>query len=358
MSLFLRVDKERWEQDNLSPFAAKSSDRKYKANRWLKEEEDEFRTSFQRDIGRILHSNPFRRLRTKTQVIYDPNNQHNRTRLTHSLEVAHLSRQVARTLRLNEDLVEAIALGHDLGHTPFGHAGERALDDMLKDKGGFSHNVQSVWIVEMCRQGQQIKGKEIPGLNLTYAVREGILKHTKVKTTDVTYKKFNLEKLPTLEGQVVNICDTLAYLHHDIDDAIRNRYISKKEIVELWRSSTKFDDNLWYYHMINDLVSNSYGKDKISFSEELAVVFKEIKDFTHTRVILSPEIKEMDQYGYELVCRMYDVLYKHPELIPNTRENQSKLEKHGVERAIIDYIQWMSDQNFEEILLAYERKVN
>jgi dGTPase len=356
LSLFSRIDQEDWEKENLNQFATKSSDQ-YKTRRWIEEVEDIYRTNFQRDIGRILHSNPFRRLRTKTQVIYNPNDQHNRTRLTHSIEVSHLSRQVARTLRLNEDLVEAIALGHDLGHTPFGHAGERALNDALKENGGFSHNAQSVWIVEMCNQNQQINGKDIPGLNLTYAVREGILKHTEVTTNLDEYKKFFPEKPSTVEGQVVNICDSLAYLHHDIDDAIRNRYVSKREIEELWKASTNFEDNSWYHHMINDLVKNSYDKSEIKFSNDMKIVFKQMKNLIKDKVILSPAIKKLDDYGYELVRRMYDILCKYPEILPNNRINQYKLEKFGLERTVIDYIQWMSDQNFEDILLAYEKKV-
>ncbi|RAK03962.1 putative deoxyguanosinetriphosphate triphosphohydrolase [Halanaerobium saccharolyticum] len=196
-SLFVKEDKIEWETENLSDRATNSVS--YASERWIPENEDIYRTSFQKDIERILYSNAFRRLRTKTQVLNDPYNQHNRTRLTHTIEVSQISRQISRALNLNEDLTEAIALGHDLGHTPFGHAGERVLNDSLKEIDGFSHNVQSVWVVEKLYHGVKIDGKIIPGLNLTYAVREGILKHTEVKTNIDDLEKFNPEKPPTME---------------------------------------------------------------------------------------------------------------------------------------------------------------
>ncbi|MEG6617389.1 dNTP triphosphohydrolase [Peptococcaceae bacterium 1198_IL3148] len=327
--LFLRKDKEDWEVKNLFYLATKSNDFKYKANRWLEEAEDLYRTSFQRDVGRILYSNAFRRLRTKTQVFCDPNTQHNRTRLTHTVEVAHLSRQVARTLRLNEDLTEAIALGHDLGHTPFGHAGERALNDCLSDKGGFSHNAQSVWVVEKFNHNRQINGRCIPGLNLTYGVKEGILKHTKLTTNLNEYEKFHPEDLPTLEGQVVNICDTLAYLYHDIDDGIRNSFINKDEVKYIWSQNTDLDYNRWYHHLINDLVNNSFERDVIKFSDGIEKTIKALKELLKEKVIMSGKIMSADNKAYELVCSMYEILINNHELIPDNKDNKYKMDNFG-----------------------------
>lgn len=276
---FSRIDKEKWEDEYLSSKSCKSSDSKYKANRVYDEEPDKFRTAFQRDVSRILYSNPFRRLRTKNQVIYDNLDLHNRTRLTHSYEVSHLSRQVARAMQLNEDLVEAIALGHDLGHTPFGHAGERALNNIMKELGGYSHNAQSVWLVERVNQYRNINGKLISGLNLTYATREGMLKHTKIETNIDEYSRFHPETKGTLEAQIVNKCDSLAYLFHDLDDGIRNKMFAKNEVVEIWNNVSNIDFNEWYFTFINDLISNSINKEFVDYSDEIKVPIKNLKSF-------------------------------------------------------------------------------
>lgn len=355
-SIFLREDKERWEELNLSDRACKSSDKKYKANRMHKEGDDTYRTAFQRDISRILYSNPFRRLRTKNQVIYNNLDQHNRTRLTHSYEVAHLSRQVARALKLNEDLVEAIALGHDLGHTPFGHAGERALNKILRDKGGFSHNAQSVWLVERVNQYRTIEGKPITGLNLTYATREGILKHTKVKTNIDEYKRFHPETKGTLEAQIVNKCDSLAYLYHDMDDGIRNKIFAKEEIMEVWKQEidVEFDD--WYFVLIDDLINNSIDKDDINYSPDMIAPYESLKKFLNSRILNDKRVVEADKLGEEMVTEMFDILMKNNNLIPKNKDNDWKIKTFGIERAIVDFIQWLGDNNFEYVLKGFKNK--
>lgn len=353
--LHLRQSREDWEKQTLSELATKSTD--YMAKRWKSEPEDPYRTSFQRDIGRVMYSNAFRRLRMKTQVFTDPDDQHNRTRLTHSIEVSHIGRQISRALRLNEDLTEAIALGHDLGHTPFGHAGEKALNDMLINKGGFSHNAQSVWIVERCLHGRKIDEEYIPGLNLTYAVREGILKHTDVTTNLEDYSMFRLNEPATLEGQVVDMADGLAYLYHDIEDGVRNGIISNDEVIELWKQETGLEEIKWFAVLISDVIQNSYDSESIGFSESMETAYKALKRLVKEKVILSTVVQEQDTLGYEQVCEMFNLLYAHENLLPKNSENDYKMAKYGSERVIVDFIQWLGDQNFERVLLSYKNKI-
>lgn len=354
-SLFVKEDKVEWESEYLSDKATNSAS--YASNRWIEEDDDIYRTSFQKDIERILYSNAFRRLRTKTQVLNDPNNQHNRTRLTHTIEVSQISRQISRALNLNEDLTEAIALGHDLGHTPFGHAGERVLNDKLEKIGGFSHNVQSVWVVEKLYHGVKINGKFIPGLNLTYAVREGILKHTDVKTNLKELEKFNPEKSSTMEGQVVKLSDSLAYLYHDIQDGIRNEFVTKGEIISTWKNISGLENENWFHILINDVIRFSNENDRVDFSPEMKKAYKSLKQIHKDKILRNPKVKEMDDKGAELVAQMFNLLKKHPELLPETRSNKRKLEEFGLERVIVDYIQWLGDQIFEEVLNNYKKRL-
>jgi dGTPase len=353
--LFVKEDKVEWEIENLSDKATNSDS--YASNRWIEEEDDIYRTSFQKDIERILYSNAFRRLRTKTQVLYDPLNQHNRTRLTHTIEVSQISRQISRALNLNEDLTEAIALGHDLGHTPFGHAGERVLNDKLEKIGGFSHNVQSVWVVERLYHGVKINGKIIPGLNLTYAVREGILKHTGVKTNLGELEKFNPENPPTMEGQVVRLSDSLAYLYHDIQDGIRNDFVTKDEIISTWENISGIENENWFHILIDDVIRFSNENDRVDFSPKLKEAYKSLKQIHKNKILRNPKVEEMDNKGAELVEQMFDLLKKHPELLPKTKSNNKKLKEFGLERVIIDYIQWLGDQIFEEVLNNHKRRL-
>lgn len=356
-NIFLRQDKEIWEEINLCNKACKSSDKKFKANRMHEEKDDEYRTAFQRDISRILYSNPFRRLRNKNQVIYNSLDAHNRTRLTHSYEVSHLSRQVARALKLNEDLTEAISLGHDLGHTPFGHAGERALNRIMKEKGGFSHNAQSVWLVERVNQLRSIDGKPITGLNLTYATREGILKHTKIETNIEEYQRLHPDTKGTLEAQVVNKCDSLAYLFHDLDDGLRNKFFSKNEVVETWKQEidVEFDD--WYFILIDNLINNSIGKDEIDLSPDFIAPYKNLKHFLNNKILKNKNVIEADKRGEEMVSEMFDILIRNHHLIPDNGDNDWKTSKFGIERTIIDYIQWLGDNNFKYVLNNLKKEI-
>jgi dGTPase len=261
----VREHEDRW----LSPLAVRSYESR---GRNLPEEECRLRTPFQRDRDRIVHSKAFRRLRLKTQVFVDPDGDHFRTRLTHTIETAGIARGVARALRLNEDLVEAIGLGHDLGHPPFGHAGEEALDELLRERGGrgFRHNEHSLRVVERLERDGR-------GLNLTWEVRDGILKHTGPDDPE------------TLEGRIVRIVDRVAYINHDIDDAIRAGILSagdlpSEEIALLGASGSRRIDTL-----VHDLVETSAQADDIAQSEEVGNAMLSLRTFMFERVYLPQE---------------------------------------------------------------------
>jgi len=261
----VRENEERW----LSPLAVRSYDTR---GRNLPEEECRLRTPFQRDRDRIVHSKAFRRLRLKTQVFVDPDGDHFRTRLTHTLETTGIARGVARALRLNEDLVEAIGLGHDLGHPPFGHAGEQALDELLRERGarGFRHNEHSLRVVERLERDGR-------GLNLTWEVRDGILKHTGDDDPE------------TLEGRIVHIVDRVAYINHDIDDAIRAGLLSpgdlpEREIALLGATGSRRIDTL-----VHDLVETSAQAADIVQSDEIGEAMLSLRAFMFDRVYLRQE---------------------------------------------------------------------
>ena len=243
-----------FEEKFLSPYAMKSKDSK---GREIEIPDDPLRTCFQRDRDRIIHSKAFRRLKHKTQVFLSPSNDHYRTRLTHTLEVTQIARTISRALRLNEDLTEAIGLGHDLGHTPFGHSGERVLNSLT---GHFKHNEQSVRVVEILENDGQ-------GLNLTYEVRDGILHHTSKGTPC------------TLEGKVVSYADRIAYINHDIDDAILAGVLKEEDLPDdcvEFLGKTKGDR---INTMVLDVVRNSYDKDHVSMSKDGEYYMAKLRDF-------------------------------------------------------------------------------
>lgn len=272
----------------LSPLAVRSYETR---GRNLPEEECRLRTPFQRDRDRIVHSKAFRRLRHKTQVFVDPEGDHFRTRLTHTLEGAAIARGVARALRLNEDLVEAIGLGHDLGHPPFGHAGEQALDEVLRERGGrgFRHNEHSLRVVERLERDGR-------GLNLTWEVRDGILKHT------------GDEEPETLEGRIVRIVDRVAYINHDIDDAIRAGllepgHLPRDEIAVLGDTGSRRIDTL-----VHDLVEESARVGDIVQSEEVGGAMLSLRAFMFERVYLGPHASEEHARIRATVRRIFDHL--------------------------------------------------
>jgi dGTPase len=288
----VREHEERW----LSPLAVRSYDTRGRAR---EEDPCRLRTPFQRDRDRIVHSKAFRRLRNKTQVWIDPAHDHFRTRLTHTLETTGISRGVARALGLNEDLVEAIGLGHDLGHTPFGHTGEDALDEQLRrhfDR-GFRHNEHSLRIVDVLERDGR-------GLNLTAEVRDGILNHTGGSDP------------ATLEGKIVRIVDRVAYINHDIDDAVRAGVLDQdelpsEEIELLGQTGARRIDRL-----VHDLVEASEEAGDIRQSEEIGQAMLALRTFMFERVYLGPHTQEQHQQAREVVSRIFEHLVGNPEQVP------------------------------------------
>ena len=278
----------------------------------------EMRTDFQRDRDRIIHSKAFRRLKHKTQVFLSPESDHYRTRLTHTLEVSQIARTIARALRLNEDLTEAIALGHDLGHTPFGHAGERALNELAPFD--FYHYEQSV---RVCKKLEKA-GK---GLNLTFEVLNGIQCHTKGQEAD------------TLEGRIVRISDRIAYINHDIDDAIRGDIIKGDDIPEDIRRNLGNSKSERINTLVTSVIKNSV--DTIIMDDVIKYYFDALHDFLFEAVYRNPKAKSEETKVYGFIKGLYDYYIKNPNLLPVEFKEISKEE--GVERAVVDYIAGMTD---------------
>lgn len=295
----------------------------------LKEEDEcEIRTLFQRDRDRIIHSTAFRRLKHKTQVFLSPDSEHYRTRLTHTLEVSQIARTIAVGLRLNENLTEAIALGHDLGHTPFGHAGERALDSVFP--GGFKHYEQSVRVVDCLEKN----GK---GLNLTYEVRDGILCHTKGKESD------------TLEGRIVKLADRIAYINHDIDDAIRGKVLLPEElpdfaVITLGEKRSE---------MINTLVVSAIRNttDEIRLDPDVQAAFDLLHQFMFDRVYTNPVCKSEEVKAVKMIKLLYEFFCENPAELSD--EYRVIALEEGVERAAVDYIAGMTDGYCKKIFEKY-----
>jgi dGTPase len=278
----------------------------------------DIRTEFQRDRDKIIHCNSFRRLKLKTQVFLSPSGDHYRTRLTHTLEVGQIARTIARAMRLNEDLAEAIAMGHDLGHTPFGHAGERALDKI--NPNGFKHYEQGVRVVSLIEN-------EGRGLNLTYEVRDGILKHTN-------------QIADTKEGVAVRFADVIAYLNHDIDDAIRADILHENDI------PTEITDVLGHSKserittLVTDLVNN--GVEKMKLSPDIETAYTALLDFMFEHVYRNPTCKSEEDKTYSMLYALYSHYYRYPEKLPDVYRGLA--ERFGRETAVCDYIAGMSDR--------------
>lgn len=318
----IRVQTEDYERYKLSPFATLSSDSK---GRKVKEEKCIIRTDFQRDRDRILHSKAFRRLKHKTQVFVAPEGDHFRTRLTHTLEVSQIGRTLARALNLNEDLVEAIALGHDLGHTPFGHTGERVLD-ALNPK-GFNHNQQSIRIVDFLEQDENRVG-----LNLTYEVREGIMNHSGDSLSE------------TLEGQIVHFSDRIAYINHDIDDAIRAKIISPKDLPKEAVKVLGYTHGVRINTMIVDIIENSYNKDKIMMSKEIKDNTLLLRKFMFDRVYLNPKAKSEEEKSEYILTQLYKYYLKNYDKLPKEYLKSYDNVYSTKEDKICDYIAGMTDR--------------
>mgnify|MGYP002680383491 FL=1 len=315
----IREEQEKREHEYLSPYASFSD---MSRGRDREEPQCDMRTIYQRDRDRILHCKSFRRLKHKTQVFLAPTGDHYRTRLTHTLEVAQIARSIGRALNLNEDLIEAIALGHDLGHTPFGHAGERTLNKICPL--GFAHYKQSVRVVELLENDGR-------GLNLTWEVRDGILNH---KTTG---------NPATLEGNVVRLSDKIAYINHDIDDAIRAGIFAEDQIPKIYTSilgnSTKERLNT----LIKDIIINSRGKNGIYMSDEVGDAMTSLREYMFSNLYTNPTAKSEEAKAYKLITELYNYYLDNTDALP---DNYKQFIDKGQpqERVICDYISGMTDQ--------------
>ena len=324
----IRESFEEKEFRELSPYAAYSRNSK---GRRVYEPECDIRTVYQRDRDRILHSKAFRRLKDKTQVFLSPQGDHYRTRLAHTLEVSQTARTIAKALNLNEDLVEAIALGHDLGHTPFGHAGEAALNAVCPD--GFAHYRQSIRVVELL----EWEGR---GLNLTWEVKDGILNHRTVGHPN------------TLEGQVVKLCDKISYIHHDMDDAQRAGIISDDDIPITIRIVLGGNCREWLNTLIHDIVQNNCDKDEISQSEDVREAMITLRQLMFDNVYKNDMAKHEEIKAKRMLIELYKYYSTNPEKL--SREYLDLIERgERKEWVVCDYISGMTDQysihKFEEI---------
>lgn len=331
MTMTIREQLELREMEYLSPYATHSKDSK---GRKRPEEECDLRPVFQRDRDRILHSKSFRRLKQKTQVFLLPKGDHYRTRLTHTLEVSQNARTIAKALRLNEDLVEAISLGHDLGHTPFGHAGERALNEICPL--GFKHNEQSVRVVEYIE-------KDGRGLNLTREVVDGILSHQTSSSP------------MTLEGQIVRMSDKIAYVNHDIDDAIRGGLLSELDLPPKYRKILGGSTKERLNRITHDVIIHSMDQPVIQMSEEVADAMQGMRKFMFENVYRNPVAKREEYKAVEMVKKLYSYYMDHLELIPEEFKRLSAMNGDSKEQIICDYIAGMTDnyavKTFQEIFV-------
>jgi dGTPase len=360
---------EQQEGHYLAPYAVLNS---HSRGRKHPEDEHPYRTRFQRDRDRVIHSAAFRRLKHKTQVFAAPNDDHFRTRLTHTMEVAQISRTIAKTLRLNEDLAEAVALAHDLGHTPFGHAGEEALREIFKDDGGFNHNAQSLRVIDLLED----RYPHFRGLNLTYEVREGIVKHETDYDMPVD-ASFQPHLRASLEGQLVNLADEIAYNAHDVDDGCFSERICMEELREvpiidrLWRESVEIYPELTtrkrHYHLVRllinwavtDLISNTarrieaFGirscedvlqqtENIVSFSPEAEEDGRLLKKFLFEKLYRHPELVEINTKARQIVRELFDAYLNNPESLK--AKYQGLLSTEPAKVVVKDYIAGMTDR--------------
>jgi len=326
----IREQFEQLEIKQLSKFACYSLKSK---GRLISEGKCKIRTEFQRDKDRIIYSKAFRRLKHKTQVFISPEGDHYITRLTHTLEVSQVARTIARALKLNEDLTEAISLGHDLGHTPFGHVGEQALNEACPQ--GFKHNEQSLRVVDILEKRQ--------GLNLTWEVRDGILNHN------------GTNKPSTLEGQIVKFADRIAYINHDIEDAIRGKVIKEidlpKDCIDIlgFKTSTRINN------MIENIIENSQDIDCIKMSNDFLESTNKLRKFMFDNVYEGIKANDNIEKAKKLVKNLYNKILKNPELLNN--DSKEMLDRYNLDRIVCDYVAGMTDRyaisKFNEIYLPY-----
>jgi len=329
--MLIREKLEQRELETLSPYASFAVKTK---GRSTKEDECDIRTCFMRDRDRIVHCKSFRRLKDKTQVFLSPQGDHYRTRMMHTLEVSQTARTVAKSLMLNEDLVEAIALGHDLGHTPFGHAGEKALDEVCPL--GFKHYEQSLRIVEVLE-------KDGNGLNLTWEVRDGIVNHGTSRHPS------------TLEGQIVRLCDKISYIHHDMDDAERAGILKEEDIPEKLRKLLGTSTRARLNTFIHNIVRNSEDQDEIRMSDEIGRAMFDLRTFMFEHLYSNPLAKGEEVKARAMLGQLYEYYTEYPEKMAEEYYLMITEKNEPLERVVCDYISGMTDQysiaKFKEIFI-------
>ncbi len=363
-----REEMESTERATLAPFAQKSGDSR---GRKYSEQSHAYRTEFQRDRARIIHSRAFRRLEYKTQVFLNGTGDHLRTRLTHSIEVASISRTIARALALNEDLAEAIALAHDLGHTPFGHSGEEILAECMRDHGGFEHNRQSLRVVELLENAYP----KFPGLNLTFEVREGLQKHQDFyEATSPGGQKY---KCPSLEAQIANLADEITYYSHDLDDAVDFEILKPEQLEQnaVWQRSersvlSRYPDARepeLHKLIIRDIIdvqvqdvvgtsatsiskANPKSPDEvrnqpaplIRYSEELHKANAALRKFLYGNVYYHPRVAEVNQRACEMLKNVFESYVADPGQLGDVATK--RIEQEGLHRTVCDYVAGMTDR--------------
>src|SRR5262245_50770380 len=363
-----RLDQERWEEERLAPFGMRSGRSR---GRRYPEDEHALRTRYQRDRDRVVHSSSFRRLEYKTQVFVNHEGDNYRTRLTHSLEAAQIGRTVARTLGLNEDLTETLVLGHDLGHTPFGHSGEKAMDELMQGHGGFEHNRQTLRILELLER----RYPEFPGLNLTWEVREGIIKHQPESDAHAP-ADYAPGEAPTLEAQLVDFVDEIAYNNHDIDDGLASGLISVEQIrsVRLFREAHDAvsgrgieDKRVGRHPVVRPIIGRCTrallastvhplaearvgsaddvrhaGRRLVAYDPEMGAMVRELKDFLYRNMYRHYRVVRMGDKAGRILRDLFESYVAEPEQLPP--RYQERVPVDGVPRVVCDYIAGMTDR--------------
>lgn len=374
-----------FEEKFLAPYASKSFNSR---GRVYKEEDHPYRSCYQRDRDRIIHSAAFRRLEYKTQVFVNHEGDYYRTRLTHSIEVSQIARTIACALGLNMDLTEAIALAHDLGHTPFGHSGEDALNELMAKSGGFNHNLQGLRVVDYLEE----RYPEFPGLNLTWEVREGIIKHSSVFDIAVKIKEFFPARMPSLETQVVDIADEIAYDNHDLDDGLTSGLIKEGDLegLEIWKKINRTIDQKYVKINLNcrkyliirglidlqvtDLIQQTQSEIArlkikkytdpyktafkiVDFSKEVKELRKPLRQFLMQKLYHHYRVMRMSIKAKRFIRELFSEYIRRPQQMPS--EIQLKIPKEGVKRVVCDYIAGMTDRyaldEYKKLFNPYEK---
>jgi dGTPase len=375
-----------YERSDLAPYASRSA--QSKGRRYSEEFKDD-RPAFERDRDRIIHCAAFRRLEYKTQVFVNHEGDYYRTRLTHSLEVAQIARGIARKLSLNEELTEAIALSHDLGHTPFGHAGEDALNTLMADYGGFEHNLQSLRVVELLEE----RYPHFFGLNLTFETREGLAKHSSYHDSPaVDLSEYEMGLAPTLEAQIINLADEIAYNNHDIDDGVESNFIHREELLEipLWKEVFGRVEKKYPHAtvqaktytaissliglLIQDVIAQTerniaehgvetvddvrrFAKELVSYSPSVQKESDLLKEFLRTRLYRHWRVERMRIKAERFITELFKAYVETPTLVPDTYRR--RMDEEPVPRMVCDYIAGMTDRfaldEYKKLFDPYEK---